>query len=276
MKNLLLRFLFFAGCVMYLALLSNTSGAPAGTTGAPGEETCGQSGCHATTPNTGAATISILLDDDATAYTPGEIHTLTVTIDNPQTATRNGFEIVALNSLNNNIGEWLLSGEYLQMKSANGRNYMTHSEDGSILTSWDIVWRAPNTDAGAVTFYAAVNDANDNGNRTGDNIYTIAETYEAQLTSSIKTISSVKDIMVFPNPVQTAINIKFDLITATNLSGTLINATGQSVALLFQQDLPAGVSDLSIPFPSDFPTGPYFLQLENLEGGVKSIALLKE
>lgn len=261
---------------MYLALLSNTSGAPAGTTGAPGEETCGRSGCHATTPNTGTATISLLLDNDATAYTLGEIHTLTVAIDNPQVAARNGFEIVALNALNNNVGEWLLSGEYLQMKSANGRDYMTHSEDGSVLTSWDIAWRAPNTDVGAVTFYVAVNDANDNGNRTGDNIYTIAETYEAQVTSSIKTISSLKDITVFPNPVQTAINIKLDLTTSTNLSGTLINASGQSVALLFQQNILEGISNLSIPFPSDFPTGPYFLQLENLEGGVKSVALFKE
>ncbi len=275
MKNLLLRLLFFTGCIIYLLLLGNTSGAPAGVTGAPGEETCGRSGCHATTPNTGSANISIQLDNDATTYIPGDIHTLTLAIDNPQEAARNGFEIVALDALNNSIGEWLGGGEYLQPKSLNGRDYITHSEDGSVLTSWNIAWRAPASNVGVVTFYAAVNDANDNGQRTGDNIYTTSTAISAEIASSIKAIPSLENISVFPNPIQTQLNISIHLTTATNLTGTLVNSTGQSIASLFHQNLPEGSSNLSIPFPIDFPTGHYFLQLENLEGGVKSVPLLK-
>ena len=275
MKNLLLRLLFFTGCIIYLTLLSNTSGAPAGVTGAPGEETCGRSGCHATAPNTGNATISLQLDNNATTYIPGDIHTLTVAIDNPQVAGRNGFEIVALDAQNNSIGEWFAGGEYLQPKNMNGRDYVTHSEDGSVMTFWDIPWRAPASNAGLVTFYVAVNDANDNGQRTGDNIYTIAESFNAEIASSVKTISSLENISVFPNPIKTQLNIRINLTTATNLKGTLVNSTGQSIASLFHQDLPAGISNLFIPFPIDYPVGYYFLQLENLEGGVKSVPLLK-
>jgi hypothetical protein len=38
--------------------------------------------------------------------------------------------------------------------------------------SWTFNWVAPSTDVGPVTFYAAGNQANNNGNETGDQIYT--------------------------------------------------------------------------------------------------------
>lgn len=275
MKNLLIRGLFLGGCMIYLLLLGNASGAPTGVTGAPGEETCGRSSCHATAPNTGTASINLQLDNNATAYIPGEIHTLTVAINNAQNAVRNGFEMVALDAQNNNIGEWLIMGEYLQTKSANGRNYVTHSEDGSILTAWNIGWKAPSSNVGAVTFYLAVNDANDDGGRTGDNIYTTSRSFNVAIASSIKGIDGLENISVFPNPVTTQLNIQLNLATATNLSGTLVNAAGQSITALFHRILPVGDTKLAIPFPIDLPAGHYFLKLENLEGGVKSIPLLK-
>jgi len=43
MKNLLIRGLFLGSCMAYLLILGNSSGAPTGVTGAPGEETCGRS-----------------------------------------------------------------------------------------------------------------------------------------------------------------------------------------------------------------------------------------
>ncbi len=275
MKILWTRFLFFSGCILYLALLGNLPGAPAGVTGAPGEDSCGRSGCHDTPSNFGAASINLRLDNNASVYIPGNTHTLTVSIDNPQEAARNGFEIVALDAQNNNIGEWMPAGEYLRTKSANGRDYVTHSEDGSILTTWNIDWQAPSSNAGRVTFYVAVNDANDNLARTGDDIYTTSARFNAQMTSSIKAISNLENISVFPNPVQTQINIDVNLTAATNLSGTLINSTGQTIAPLFHQNLSLGTSNLSIPFPTNAPRGYYFLKLEDSKGGVKSVPLLK-
>jgi len=206
---------------------------------------------------------------------PGEIHTVTVAINNAQNAVRNGFEMVALDAQNNNIGEWLIAGEYQQTKSGNGRNYVTHSEDGSILTAWNIGWKAPSSNVGAVTFYVAVNDANDDGERTGDNIYTTSKSYNTEIASSIKDIDGLENIIVFPNPITTHLNIQLNLTATTNLSGTLVNAVGQSIIALFHKKLPVGDTELSIPLPNDLLIGHYFLKLENLEGGAKSIPLLK-
>ncbi len=276
MKNLFILLLFSLGFTVYIALLGNVGGAPAGTTGGPGEETCGKSGCHATNPNTGPATINIGLDIDETAYVPGKIHSVTIAIDNPQNAARNGFEIVALNAQNNNIGEWILSGEYTQARSANGRNYMTHSEDGSILTTWKIDWKAPASNVGTITFYAAVNDADDNGGRTGDNIYTTSKRVSAEVTSSVKSIQSITDISVFPNPVQQIINLKIGLTEPTNLSGQLVSLNGQIVGQLFNEQLSNGTHYLSLETPPNLAAGLYLLELRNEQGGVKTLSVLKK
>ena len=275
MKNLLTQLLFFGAFLIYLILISNTIGAPSGATGAPGEQTCGQSGCHATTPNIGNASINIGFANNTTNYVPGESHILPVSIDNPQEAARNGFSIVALDGQNNSRGNWRINSEYIKTINENGRDYITHSEDGSILTAWDVEWIAPSFDVGNIDFYLAVNDANDNGERTGDNIYTTSFRATSQITSSIKSISGLTDISLYPNPVNSQININLTLTETTNLQGILVNSTGQTVATLFQQSFPAGNTNFSIPFPKETSTGLYFLKLENEVGGVKSISLLK-
>ena len=276
MKNLFTRLLFLIGFIIYVALLSNADGAPVGVTGAPGEETCGRSDCHATSPNTGNATINIGLNTDATAYIPGNTHNISVSIENPKEAMRNGFEIVALDAQNNDIGEWIVAGEYTQTKSANGRNYVTHSEDGSILTSWQIAWKAPTSNVGMITFYAAVNDADDNGGRTGDDIYTTSLSVPAEIASSVTTLSSLTAVKVYPNPIQSDINLQLTLAERTTLTGTLINTLGQSVGQLFDQTLPKGETSLSVASPTGLTAGHYFLQLSNEIGDVKTIAILKE
>ena len=104
MKRLFTQFLFLSGLVVYLALLGNRSGAPTGRTGAPGETTCATSSCHNTTLNTGSATINLTLNEAQTAYQLGEMHRITIAIDSAQTVARNGFEIVALDAQDNNVG----------------------------------------------------------------------------------------------------------------------------------------------------------------------------
>ena len=100
-------------------------------------------------------------------------------------------------------------------------------------------------------------------------------TFNAEVTSSTKEITSLENITVFPNPIETQLNINLNLTKATELNGTLFNAAGQSMTVLFQQNLPVGSSNLSVPFPVELPSGHYFLKLEDLDGGVKSVALLK-
>jgi len=276
MKRLFTQFLFLFGLITYLALLGNRSGSPAGQTGAPGETTCGNSSCHNVAENTGSATINLTMNEDQVSYQLGETHKIAIAIDGAQAAGRNGFEIVALDASNNNVGEWILAGNDKRERSSNGRNYITHTADGSAQAAWEIDWKAPNEDAGAVTFYVAVNDANNNGGRTGDDIYTTSLAVEAEVTSSINDISSLKDITIYPNPVGEQLNLALNLTTATKLTGTISNVTGQSVMELFQGNIPVGTSSQSFSMPQHLVKGHYFLTLKNSEGGVKSIPFIRK
>lgn len=276
MKNLSTYLLFFVGTLAYLSLLGNRSGSPTGRTGAPGESTCATSGCHNSTLNSGSATINLGIDDGVTAYVPSQTHKVSISIDSPQAAGRNGFEIVALDAQDMNVGSWILSGDDKRTRSSNGKDYVTHTNNGSGQSSWEIDWKAPDSDAGAVTFYLAVNDANNNGGRTGDDIYTTSLEVSVETVSSVNNINSLKDISVYPNPIRSQINLKVNLTEPTKLSARLVNSLGQLIeGQLFQYDFPAGATYFPIESPSGLNSGFYFLELRNEDGGVKTIPIRK-
>ncbi len=276
MKRLFSSFLFLFGLMVYLVLLGNRSGSPTGRTGAPGETTCGTSGCHNTTPNTGSATINLTLNEAQTAYQLGETHKIAIAIAGAQAAERNGFEIVALDAQDNTIGQWILTGNDKQERSGSGRNYITQTTDGSAQTTWEIDWKAPEIDAGAITFYLAVVDANNNGGRTGDDVYTSSLSVEAEIASTLKNINSLERSKIYPNPVGQHLNLELDLSTPTYLTGTIRNGIGQSIIQLFQGDIVAGTIVKSIALPQNLTKGYYFLELRNSDGGIKSIPFVKK
>jgi len=276
MRRLFTQFLFLFGLIVYIALLGNRSGSPAGRTGAPGESTCASSSCHNVDLNTGSATINVTLNTDQMTYRLGETHQIAIAIDSAQVEGRNGFEIVALDTLNNNVGAWILAGADKRERSSDGRNYITHTTDGSAQAAWEIDWQAPETDVGAVTFYVAVNDANNNGGRTGDDIYTTSLAVEAAIVSSVKEISSLAGFNIYPNPVQEQLNLQLNLTTETYLTGTIHNVVGQSITELFQGPISAGTSLQTFTIPQNLTTGHYFLALRSSEGAVKSIPFIKK
>ncbi len=275
MKNFFTRLLFISGFVVYLFLLGNRSGAIAGVTGAPGEETCGRIGCHNTTPNQGNATINLAFGNGATNYTPGETHKINISIDSPQNAGRNGFEIVALDDQNTNAGEWNLSGNDKQSRSGNNREYITHTNTGSAQSSWEIDWKAPEADAGNITFYLAFNDANGNGSSSGDNIYTASLTVSA-LSTSIETIAGLESANAYPNPFQEILGLNLKLTQDKKLSGSLINPMGQFVKTLFDEKISAGESTLQLAVPNNLSSGLYFLEIKSATGGFTNIPVIKQ
>src|SRR5580658_7589855 len=71
------------------------TGPPWGATGAPGEQTCAQSGCHAGTPNTGGGNVKIILPaGNSGTYTPGQTMQLLVQITDA-TKKAYGFQMTA-------------------------------------------------------------------------------------------------------------------------------------------------------------------------------------
>ncbi len=265
MKNLFTRLGFLVAFVIYLFLLSNSSGAPAQTTGAPGEATCGRSSCHNVTENQGSATISLNFGEGATAYVPGETYTVKIAIEGAQNESKNGFQIVALDAQDANIGAWnITDANAMQMRSGGGREYITHDSGGNSQTSWEVNWVAPAEDGGNVTFYLAVNDANDNGGRTGDAIYITKTTIEPSNSTNIAEVIA-QSVQIYPNPA-------FDYITVESPNYAihtyrLFNINGQQVAVApFKNTIP--LFDLSV--------GMYFLQLEGTEGiAVKKVSIVR-
>ena len=266
MKKYLLYTLFIGSSFFYFILLGNTAGGPAQSTGAPGEATCGRSGCHAVAENQGDATIELQFNEGATNYVANEVYPMTVSLSNLQEEAKNGFQIVALDSLDNNIGSWELTNETTtQIRAGNSlsdRNYVTHTRDGVAQTSWDFNWQAPDDLGGAVTFYLSVNDSNNNGGRTGDAIYISSLSIEEEMSTSVQDFIS-ESINIFPNPTSGLISIATPTIPILEVA--LMNSTGQ---ILLTQSNP---TQLDI---SNYPSGIYFLSLTTPSGnGIKKILL---
>ena len=154
-----------------------SAGPPAGYTGAPGEEPEACAECHVPS-DAGTGHISITAPQ---TYVPGQTYPITVTHTNADpTRIRWGFELTVLDTSDEKAGNLQNADEFTQVVSNAGpgsmRQYIEHSVNGTFIgqqngASWTFNWTAPATDIGIVTFYAAGNQANNDGNTSGDYIY---------------------------------------------------------------------------------------------------------
>ncbi len=251
---------FILGFIVYLFLLSNSGGAPAQSSGAPGETTCGRSGCHAVAENIGGAAIEIAFNEGSLEYVPGETYSMSVGLSSSMNEARNGFQLVALDSLNNNAGSWeLVEASTTQIRAGNtfgDRSYLTHTAAGNGQTSWMVNWVAPAELIGDVNFFLAVNDADGNGGRTGDDIYiTNLSINPASSTSTSVLDLLAKNITVYPNPARDFVKIESSGVDILNTS--VYDATGTIVATSFNP------TSLNL---NNLAKGIYFLKIETPEG----------
>jgi len=155
-----------------------SAGPPAGYTGAPQEEPEACAECHVP-PDAGTGRISITAPQ---TYVPGQTYPITVTHTNADpTRLRWGFELTVLdNASDEKAGELQNVDGLTQVLNNAGpgsaRQYIEHTAAGTFIgqqngASWTFNWTAPSTDIGPVTFYAAGNQANNDGNTSGDYIY---------------------------------------------------------------------------------------------------------
>src|SRR5690242_17284296 len=155
-----------------------SAGPPAGYTGAPQEEPEACAECHVP-PDAGTGRISITAPQ---TYVPGQTYPITVTHTNADpTRLRWGFELTVLdNASDEKAGELQNPDGLTQVLNNAGpnsaRQYIEHTAAGTFVgqqfgASWTFNWTAPPIDVGPVTFYAAGNQANNDGNTSGDYIY---------------------------------------------------------------------------------------------------------
>ncbi|HYH85796.1 MAG TPA: PQQ-dependent sugar dehydrogenase, partial [Pyrinomonadaceae bacterium] len=249
-----------------------SAGPPAGYTHAPGELDC--SDCH-TTPDMSAGTLSL---DVPQNYTPGQTYDITVThATADQTRVRWGFQLTALDAADEKAGTLAPADNFTQVVNNQGpipaRQYIEHNSAGSFPgqlngASWTFKWTAPDEDVGAVTFYVAGNQANGDGNSSGDNIYFTfaastfqppAPDFSVAVTPSTRTFTqgggTTYDVTVTPLH-------GFTGQVALSLSGLPANTFSSfQPATLDINDASPQTSVLSVSSSASTPTGSFTLDI---------------
>lgn len=154
------------------------SGPPESKTDAPSEGNCTQ--CH-TGADLNSGNGNTIITGVPDTYSPSQVVTITLTVNHPN-GFLYGFQVTALDSMNHPAGSLAVTDATNTQKitgdvSGETREYIEHTMDGASpiefdRRSWTFTWTAPSSGVGPVTFYAAGNGANGDGDNTGDYIYT--------------------------------------------------------------------------------------------------------
>ncbi|HKP35791.1 MAG TPA: choice-of-anchor V domain-containing protein, partial [Pyrinomonadaceae bacterium] len=173
-----LAVLLVTNSVLHPVARAYSAGPPPGYTRAPGEEPEACAECHV--PDSGAGSGQISINVPAT-YIPGQTYLLAVTHTNSDPSRRRwGFQLTALDTSDEKAGNLQSINALTQVLNnagpGNSRQYIEHTSAGTFIGQqfnavWTFNWTAPATYVGPVTFYAAGNQANNDGNTSGDFIY---------------------------------------------------------------------------------------------------------
>ena len=236
-----LFFILFASTVINIQYSSDP---PSGSTGAPGEGSCQQAGCHSGGSYTGSVAISGV-PTDVVANT-----TYTITLTNTSNAVRAGFQLVCLDAGNLKCGD-LTAGTGTSIELSSGKQYIRHSPAKTMSggkASWTFDWKAPATLTNAnktVTFYYISLGANANGSDTGDNAFKSTTTAAFKSGVGTKDVSDAIAVNVFPNPAKDFLVI--ELKDNANVVLTLTDINGR---MLLKNNLTENVSKINIAFLS--------------------------
>jgi uncharacterized protein (TIGR03437 family) len=180
------RLIVTAQCATLLAVVpaiiyAHRTGAPARSTGAPGDRgTCSQTQCHVGSQPGQQVTITY---SGGSSYTPGQRGKFTVTISDTDTRGAYGFEASA------RLGSNLQGGQAGTLHAGAGQHviceddrtppcrdtapvqFVTHDQPRTT-NAFEFEWTPPATDSGEIRVYVAGNAANGNREPTGDRIHT--------------------------------------------------------------------------------------------------------
>lgn len=242
-------FLLVCASTLVGASLFNSAGAPSRRTGAPGDLTCADSGCHVgNAVNTGSGSVSIL---GAGEYVVGMPLDLIVHAQR-EGAGAFGFSITVRDASNNMVGAWeIVSGSGTQISPGEfDPTHVTHDQAAPVSDEfqWNLRWIPPASDAGPVTFYAAANTANGTGTQFGDFIYTTSHSATFAGTTDSETLglpARIRIDSIFPNPARESVTFDFDIVQSGIVQLHLFDMDGRLVSTL-SRTLAAGKNRVSI------------------------------
>ncbi len=232
-KTILYSTFLGAAALISFDALTNSSGAPAGSTGSPNSssQTCARAGCHAGGPSVGARTVTITNDIPASGFAPNTVYNFTVTANDGGTGSaRIGFQ-TSIEDGGSHVGSLSTNGNNALRKSG---SFLGHSSSGINPTggsrSWTFSWNSGNAPDQS-EMYVAVNFANGNGNTSGDAIATQSLTLTLDQSISISEEQSVEDFTVSPNPARNWAKLKGLPASVTEVS--IVDLSGKEVKRIY-------------------------------------------
>lgn len=255
----------------------NSNGAPAGRTGAPGEQTC--TACHLGTVQNGSAIQTLELRDPdgnlATTYLPGVTYDVNFKVNNA--APKKGFQLVALVVNGNTQAGSMVATSNTSILTSGTKKYVNHkSSSTNTTTGWDFKWTAPATNVGDVKFYVASNVSNSNGSDSGDMIYTSQHTVSYNATASVEEIENVNQFNAFFAANTNTLNLTFNSKIAGEGHLNVVDLSGKSVYNTKIGAVKTGENSQKVLLPSEIQSGIYLVHLfVNNESSVVKIMIQK-
>ncbi|MGB0175850.1 MAG: choice-of-anchor V domain-containing protein [Owenweeksia sp.] len=211
MKRTILYSVFLGSAILIsFDAMTNSSGAPAGSTGSPksGNQTCARAGCHSGGPAVGARTVNISSDIPAAGFSPNTTYNFTVTANDAGSGNpRIGFQ-ASVEGGGNHVGSLSTNGSNTLVKNG---SFLGHSFNGITPTggsrTWTFTWNSGNAPDQSV-MYVAVNFANGNGQTTGDAIAAQTLTLTMDNSISIAEPEKMVDFSIAPNPARNWVNLE--------------------------------------------------------------------
>lgn len=261
----------------YLKEHKNTSGSPAGRTGAPGEQTC--TACHSGTVQNGSAIQTLELRDPSgnvvTSYLPGVTYDVNFKVNNA--APKKGFQLVALAVNGDTQAGSMVATSNTSVISSGSKKYVNHKSSSTNTTSgWDFKWTAPATNVGDVKFYVASNVTNSNNNDSGDQIYTSQYTITYNTAASVEEVENVNQFNALFAATTNTLNLTFNSKIAGEGHLNVVDLNGKSVFNTKIGAVKSGNNTQKVLIPSEIQSGIYLVHLfVNNESTVVKIMIQK-
>lgn len=277
MKKTIITLSVFAIC-SYITLTSfiKTSGGHPSSTGAPGEQTCAQSGCHtnASVTNDNTNVVNTLIYSAAdSSYVPGQTYTITLRAQKTG-IVKFGFEITSLTtSSNSNTGTWVITDANRTQLLNNGiapntsRKYVTHKTNGTPafsagLGQWSFNWTAPSSNVGNIKFYYTSSCTDNNGANTGEQLYLSSfEIHPFVNNTAIAKFINEEEFQANLNPSSNELVLNYELIKECEFSVNIFDGQGKMIKNVAASNKDAGQYSDRINLGQEISTGIYFVHV---------------
>lgn len=241
MKKIVLITIVLLVAGLQVAFVVLHSNGVAGYTNAPGETTC--TDCHVTYPlNSGGGSVAIKIPSCITSqYVPGTTYTINVTVLKSGLHLF-GVDLEVLDSTGADAGTLSLLNSnttILLYATINGHNRTNGAQYGGVAATDSCVflfkWKAPSTNVGKITLYAAGNAADGDGFTDGDFIYTGSNTLQPSNSAGEDLLhSNNAELVALVNPTENALELSYTVNGAhLPVYADLITPTGQIAMHLF-------------------------------------------